>query len=164
MSQIAGLYVVPDSAIDAIRKAALPQKAGWFSKPEDTFWQTLWMHAGPDRLEFGWSGYAFVVLFEYLRDRTLFDVEACENAELARFLSKARQSYFLTFTPSQSKEFARWLAAAQLEEDDVRQYVIEFCGPDEHETMVTATVNAAKILPRALEGIREGTIALMSIG
>src|SRR5882757_8759023 len=110
MSQIAGLYVIPDFAVASIREAVLPRKAGWFSKPEDTFRQTLSMHAGQDRLEFGWSGYAFVVLFEYLRDRKLFDIGGCENAELALFLSKARQSYFLVFTPLTAEELAKLAA------------------------------------------------------
>lgn len=165
MSQIAGLYVVPDSAVADIRKAALPRKAAWFNKPTDTFWQTLWTHAGHNRLrEYGWSGYAFVVLFEYLRDRKHFDIAASENAELAIFLSKARQSYFLIFTPSQAEELAQKLEALPVDDDDVTQYVMDFCGPEEHETMVAAVVAAARILPRTLEGIHFGAIGVMSIG
>jgi len=32
MSQIAGFYVMPESAIPDLRKSAVPQKAGWFGQ------------------------------------------------------------------------------------------------------------------------------------
>lgn len=164
MSQIAGFYAVPDSAVAQIRNAALPQKAGWFGKTTDTFWQTLWSHAGRDRLNFEGSGYAFVVLFEYLRDRKLLDVEGSENEEFARLLSSSRKAYFLSFTPAQARELAQSLPDSQGGEDDLKQYVVEFCGPEEPETMTAAVLAAARILRPALDGLQPGTIGLLNIG
>jgi hypothetical protein len=76
MSQVADFYVIPDSAVADIRQAALPKKTGWLSRPKDAFWETLWMHAGRSRMDYGWSGYGFVVLFEYLREKKNFDIAA----------------------------------------------------------------------------------------
>jgi hypothetical protein len=115
-------------------------------------------------LEFEWSGYAFVVLLEYLRDGEHFDVQTSEQEELAAFLSQARQSYFLTFTPAQAEEFARKLESLPMAEAEVAQYVIEFCGEEDHETMTAAVQAAARILPRVLREVKAGTIGLMTAG
>jgi hypothetical protein len=165
MSQIAEFYVVPDAAIAEIERAAVPQKTKWYRPPEDTFWPTLWARAGNGVLNFEWSGYAFVVLIEYLREgRSDFGVEACEQSELASRLSEARTSYFLTFTPAQAQEWAQKLAAIPAGDAGVAQYVMEFCHEDERDTMLEAVRNAITIFPDALRQVQAGTTGLLSVG
>jgi len=163
MSQIASLYVVPDSAIPAICMTAMPQKAGWFSKPHDTFWQTLWDLAGKNCLDCDAPGSAFSVLIEYLSDRHVFDMRACESSDFATFLSKARKSSFLTVSPAQAAELSSRLAVP-FDAADLTPFVIDFCGPEDHQDMVAAILEAAKALPHALEQVHSGTTGLITIG
>ncbi|MBV9269602.1 MAG: hypothetical protein JO165_00805 [Candidatus Eremiobacteraeota bacterium] len=164
MSQVVDFYVVPDSSIAAIQKAAVPQKTRWYRAPEDTFWQTLWGSAGQGELNFDWGGYAFVVLIEYLRERGDFDVDACETSELASFLTKARESYFLTFTVAQAEKWAQKLRTIAPDDENVTKFVTGFSHEDERDTMIQAVRSAITVFPPALNAVRPGTIGLLHVG
>src|SRR4051812_45630286 len=115
MSQIATLQVIPESCVAAVRAAVEPVKAGWFGKRRDAFWDTLHKIA-PDALNLDGSGYAMIVLFEFLREKRELDFAKVDDHPLADFLSKSRGSYFAVFDPEVAQEFSQQLASANLSE------------------------------------------------
>ncbi len=162
MSQIATLHLIPEASIAAIRAAAEPQKAGWFGKSKDTFWATV-QSAAPDVLNLDASGYALIVLTEFLREERGFDFTAADDHPLAQFLSGARSSYFAIFEPTVASEFSVKLSSANLAEPELTSFAHEFSGGDDpHAGKLLLT--AAQALQAALEQVRPGTIGLLHVG
>ena len=130
MSQSATLHVIPESSAAALRAAAEPRKAGWFGKPRDSFWETLTATA-PDVMNFAWSGYAVIVLSEFLREQAGFDFTRADEHPLAQFLSKARGSYFAVFEPDEARALVEKLSATELKESELAAFANEFFGTDD---------------------------------
>jgi hypothetical protein len=162
MSQIATLQIVPESSIAAIRAAAEPQKAGWFRKSKDVFWDTL-HDIAPDVLNLDWSGYAMFVLFEFLREKRGFNFAGVDDHRLAEFLSKARRSYFAVFDSDVAGAFASKLETAILSEVELAAFANHFSGTDDADAG-KSLLGAAQSLKAALAQVRHGSIGLLHVG
>jgi hypothetical protein len=162
MSQIATLQIIPDSSIAAIRAAATPQRAGWFGKTKDVFWETL-HKLGPDVLNLEWSGYAMIVLFEFLREQRGFDFAKVDGHPLADFLSKSRGSYFAVFDPEVAQAFSQRLPSANLSDSELAKFANEFSETDEADAG-EPLLGAAKSLAMALAQVKTGSFGLLHVG
>jgi hypothetical protein len=162
MSQIATLQVVPASSEEAVRAAIVPQKVGWFGKTKDIFWETLHKLA-PDVLNLEWSGYAVIVLFEFLREQRGFDFAKVDGHPLAGFLSKSRRSYFAVFEPDVAQTFAQQLTGANLSEPELAKFANEFSETDEADAG-KPLLGAAHSLAAALAQVKSGNFGLLHVG
>jgi hypothetical protein len=162
MSQIATLQVIPDSSIESIRAAVAPQKAGWFGRTKDVFWETLHKLA-PDVLNLDSSGYTIIVLLEFLREQRGFDLATVEGHPLADFLSQSRGSYFLVFEPEVAQAFSQRLASANLPEPELAKFANEFSGTDEADAGKPLLAASAS-LAAALAQVKKGSIGLLHVG
>jgi hypothetical protein len=162
MSQIATLQIIPASSEAAIRSAVVGQKAGWFGKTKDVFWDTLDKLA-PDVLNLEWSGYAMIVLFEFLREQRGFDFANVHGHPLAEFLSKSRGSYFAVFAPEVAQAFSQRLANANLSEPELAKFEKEFFEADEAEAG-KPLLGAARSLAAALAQVKPGSLGLLHVG
>ncbi len=162
MSQIATLQVVPESSIASIRAAVEPQKAGWLRKPKNVFWDTL-HDIAPDVLNLDWSGYAVIVLFEFLREQCGFDFGGIDDHPLAEFLSKALRSYYAVFDSDAAGAFASKLATASLSEAELAAFANHFSETDDADSG-KPLLGAAHSLQAALAQVRPGSIGLLHVG
>jgi hypothetical protein len=162
MSQIATLQVIPSSSEAAIRAAVDPRKAGWFGKTKDVFWETL-HELAPDVLNLQWSGYAMIVLFEFLREQRGFDFAKVDGHPLADFLSKSRRSYFAVFEPDVAQTFAQQLTGANLSEPELAKFANGFSETDEADAGKPLLV-AARSLSAALAQVKPGSFGLLHVG
>jgi hypothetical protein len=162
MSQIAMLQIIPASSEAAIRAAVVPQKAGWFCKTKDIFWEALHKLA-PDVLKLEWSGYAVIVLFEFLREQRGFDFANVDGHPLADFLSKSRRSYFAVFEPQEAETFCQRLASANLSEPELAKFANEFSETDEANAG-KPLLGAAQSLVAALAQVKPGSFGLLHVG
>ena len=162
MSQIATLQIIPASAEAAIRAAVVPQKAGWFGKTKDVFWDTLHKLA-PDALNLEWSGYAMIVLFEFLREQRGFDFANVDGHPLAEFLSKSRGSYFTVFEPEVAQAFSQRLANANLSEPELAKFANEFSETDDADAG-KPLLGAAESLATALAQVKADSFGLLHVG
>jgi hypothetical protein len=162
MSQIATLHLIPESSTATIRAAAEPQKAGWFGKTTDAFWATVQATA-PDVLNLDASGYALIVLTEFLREERGFDFTAVDDHPLAQFLSDARSSYFAVFEPTVASAFSVKLSSANLTESELASFANEFSGGDDPNAG-KLLLTAAQSLQSARQQVRPGTIGLLHVG
>ena len=161
MSQIATLQIIPASSEAAIRAAVVPQKAGWFGKTKDVFWDTLHQLA-PDVLNLEWSGYAMIVLFEFLREQHGFDFASVDNHPLAEFLSKSRGSYFAVFELEAAQAFSQRLANANLSEPELAKFANEFSETDEADAGKPLH-GAARSLAAGLAQVKAGSLGLLHV-
>ena len=161
MPQIATLRIVQESSIAAIRAAAEPQKAGWFRKPKDVFWDTL-HDIAPDVLNLDCSGDAMIVLFEFLREKRGFDFAGVDNHQLAEFLSKARCSYFAVFDSDVAGAFASKLEFAILSEAELAAFANHFSGTDDADAG-KSLLGTAQSLKVALTRVHHDSIGLLHV-
>jgi hypothetical protein len=162
MSQIATLHVIPESFAAGLRAAAEPRKTGWFGRAKDRFWETLTATA-PDVMNFEWSGYAVIMLFEFLREQGGFDLTRADEHPLAQFLSKARSSYFAVFEPDEARAFVEKLSATELKESELAAFANDFSGTNDADAG-KSLLGAAESLRAALARVREGTLGLLHVG
>jgi hypothetical protein len=162
MSQLATLQIIPASSEAALRSAVVPQKVGWFGKTKDEFWGTLDKLA-PDALNLERSGYAMIVLFEFLREQRGFDFANVDGHPLAEFLTESRASYFAVFEPGVAQAFAQRLASANLSEPELATFANEFSGTDEADAG-KPLLGAAESLAAALAQVRVGSLGLLHVG
>jgi hypothetical protein len=162
MSQIATLRIVPESSLAALCALVEPQKVGWFGRPRDVFWDRL-HDIAPDVLNLDWSGYAVIVLFEFLREQHGFDFAAVDDHPLARILSNARRSYFAVFDSDVAGAFASKLATVSLSEKELAAFANHFSGTDDADAG-KSLLGAAQSLQAGLAQVLRGSIGLLHVG
>ena len=165
MSAIALFIQIPVSAIEGLRKAAVPTRT-WYGKPQDHYWEYLRQH-GRETVEFHWSGYVFNSLLVYLEEKhgiLLESEKGSEYHELAEFLWKARGSSFAVLTPAQRDAYAERLDPALFPDEELIAFDNEFNGRDDGAEALEAMKAGIDALRKALNQLEDGYITLFIIG
>ena len=131
MSAIALFFKMPLSAIDGLRKAAIPQKR-LFRGTIDLYNDYLRQH-GQEVAQYRWSGYVLATLLPYLAEKRRIDLMNSEQGELAEFLCRTRGATHFIFTSAQRKSLLDRLATDLFSQDEMRGYFNEFNGTNEDE-------------------------------
>jgi hypothetical protein len=118
---------------------------------------------GPDVLRADVSGYALVMLVEFLRERFDEDISAFEAHPLAEFLSRERSSYFAAIVADRAIGLVEKLDALGATESELRTFANEFSESDDPDAGA-AMLAVQRSLRDALPRIRPGTLGLLHVG
>lgn len=124
MSAIASFIKIPASALENLRRVAVPEKR-FFRAPKNEFNEYVRAH-GREVVQYGWSGYVLFTLLVYLRETHDLDLEKSEHSQLAEFLSQARGSTHIILTPAQKDLLVERLDPQFFAEEELRHYFNEF--------------------------------------
>jgi hypothetical protein len=124
MSAIASFIRIPKTAIEGLRLAAPPPKRKLFETARSTYWDYLRQN-GEKVAEYGWSGWVFGPLLEYLKEREQIDLDHSAYDELSEFLTKARGVSHSILTDEHRKAYLERLEAP-FSRETLRDYYNEF--------------------------------------
>ena len=152
MSAIASFIKLPKSALDGLRKAAVPKKR-FLGAPKDTYYEYL-RKQGREVAEYRWSGFVLVTLLPYLQQKHKIDLMKSEYAELATFLTNARRAtHFIS----------RQLDPGLFSEDEMRQYFNEFNATNEQE-IGRAMLDGVAVFRESLGSLDHHTVVIFIVG
>lgn len=158
MSQIATFRCVPDAVVaHVVSLASVPHSR---EAAKAAFW-AMEYRFGPDVLDFGWSGYAVLVLVEYLRDECGFDFERVDGHPLAQLLTA--DGYCAVFEPDEAARMAARIARTPLDEIELRAYANDFSATDDRDAG-KALLDGARALAAALGCVRTDCVGLLRVG
>lgn len=160
MSAIASFIKLPKSALDGLRKAAVPQKR-LFGAPKDTYYEYLRKN-GREVTEYRWSGFVLGTLLPYLQQKHKIDLMKSEYAELGTFLTKTRRATHFILTSAQKTKFAKQLDSGLFSEEEMRQYFNEFNATNEQE-IGRAMLDGIAAFRESLDSIDDHFVIVFSV-
>jgi hypothetical protein len=161
MSAIASFIEIPASALEELRRRAVPQKR-ISPRPKDEFGQFL-RARGREVVRYGWSGYVLSTLVPYLAEKHRIDLQNSERSELAGFLSDARGAWFLALSPRERASYLNDLDPGRFSEEEMRDYFNEFNASDDVE-MGRAMLDGIIAIREALRQLEDDHVVLMIVG
>jgi hypothetical protein len=160
MSAIALFVRLPKTALDGLRKVAVPDKPLW-GKLRDTYDDYL-RQPGEEVVDYQWSGYVLWTLLPYLEKQHKINLMRSEYEILADFLVKARGVTHFVLTDEQRLKYADRLDAAKFSEEQLRYYYNEF-----NETVEPGIgkpmIEGIKAFQWALRSIDQSSVVVLSI-
>ena len=161
MSAIASFIKVPKSALDGLRKAAVPQKR-LFGGSKDTYHDYLREH-GHEIADYRWSGFVLATLLPYLQEKHQIDLMRSEYDELAAFLTKARKATHFILTRAQASAFLSRLDPRLFSEGEMRQYFNEFNATDDQK-VGQAMLDGVVAFQESLKQMEDESVVVFNIG
>lgn len=129
MSATASLFLLPKSAFDGLREAAVPKKQ-WLGSAKDTYWAYLKQH-GRSVADCPWSGYALGTVLDWLEEEHRLDLMKSSHDELSTFLSTARGATHYVLAIEHRHAHLERLDPSAFAAEEFRGYYNEFHGTDE---------------------------------
>ena len=160
MSAIAVSFVLPRTALDGLRQAAV-RKRSWFSAPKDTYWDYLRAN-GTAIADYPWSGYVLATALEWLQEKHGIDLMTSSEDELANVLNKARGATHFVLPVEHRISYLERLDPSAFSAEEFRSYYNAFHETDEKD-LGTAMQDGIGLLRRLLTGVDENSLAILII-
>jgi hypothetical protein len=160
MSAVAVSFVVPRTALDGLRQAAV-RKRSWFSAPKDTYWDYLRANGWPIA-DYRWSGYVLATVLEWLQEKHGIDLMTSSEDDLANLLNKARGATHFVLPVEHRMTYLERLDPAAFSADEFRGYYNAFHETDEKD-LGTSMQDGIAMLKQLLSAVDENSLALLII-
>jgi hypothetical protein len=161
MSSIASFIRLPESALGALRDAAIPTK-GRFGVVKDRYHDYLLEH-GRAVVQYNWPGYVLATLLPDREEKHGIDLAKSPHDELATFLTQARGATHYVLTEAHRAAFCDRLDPQGFSEAELREYFNEFNGTNESE-VARAMLDGIAALHQCLRQIHSSSLVLLIIG
>jgi hypothetical protein len=160
MSATASFFMMPRSAIDGLRKSAVPRKR-LFGKPKDTYWKYL-RDNGREAARYAWSGYVLGTLLPYLEEHHDIQLMKSEFDELSTYLTNTRGATCFVFTETHKRHYLEKLAPQSYSLESLRDYYDDFNGV--HEPVSGRwMLDGIQCLRECLAGLNPDSVIVFSI-
>ena len=162
MPAITRFVLIPKSAINDLRAAAVPTKTSWLGRSVDAFPDFL-RRRGREVATYRWSSWVMSTLLEYLNEKQSIDLTASSYDDLSDHLSKARGSAHFILTSEHRRDYLDKLDAGAFTEDELRDYYNEFSSVTEKDAGRPMS-DGITTLHEALAHVDDKTIVILEIG
>jgi hypothetical protein len=159
MSAIVVSFLVPRTALDGLRQAAVP-KSSWFSAPKDAYWDYLRANGRPTA-DYPWSGYVLATMLEWLQEKHGIDLMTSSEDVLANALNTARGATHFVL-PVEHRAHLERLDPSAFSAEEFRSYYNAFHETDE-KGLGTSMEDGLDLLRRLLTAVDESSVALLII-
>lgn len=161
MSAIASFNLLPVTALDGLRKSAVPKKR-IFGGSKDTYWDYL-RRNGREVVNYQWSGYVLGTLLCCLKDDYQVDLMRSSYDDLATFLTKARRATHFILSPEHKASYLERLNSSVFTTESLRDSYNAFNatnGPDAGNPML----DGVHAIRESLAGLNEKSVVVLVIG
>ena len=120
MSAIVEIVRFEKTDLKGLHDAAVPKKR-LFGAPRDLFWDFV-RQRGTRLADYEWSGFFFLLLFGFLKDRLQVDLLEADFNELGKHISEARRSVSAFVFSTDHKQRWTTLLHQDVSEEDLLAY------------------------------------------
>ena len=160
MSAIAVSFLVPRTALDGLRRAAVPKKS-WFRAPKDIYWDYVRANGRPIA-DYPWSGDVLGSVLVWLQQKYGIDLMTSSEDELANVLNKARGATHFVLPVEHRTAHLERLDPSAFSAEEFRSYYNEFHETDEKD-LGSSMQDGIAVLRQLLSAVDENSLALLII-
>jgi hypothetical protein len=161
MSAIASFKKVNKSALEGLKKAAVPKRT-LFGGTSDEYEKYLAANT-KDVTNYTWSGFVLATLLPYLDEQHGIDLMHSEHDELAEFLTDARQATHFIFTDTHRAKFLDRLKPEDYPVPEMLDYFNQFNETNERDIGL-AMRDGIRAIQECLQELDSHSVVLFSVG